>query len=79
MFIRLLSLQTCGLCQLKIQCLRLLFEEKDPMQGYNGLKYFLTIVAVCMRTALSLNGVGGLGWKIIAWIFSVSAAMFGTY
>lgn len=49
------------------------------MQGYNGLKYFLTIVAVCMRTALSLNGVGGLGWKIIAWIFSVSAAMFGTY
>ncbi|KAH9709654.1 phosphate transporter PHO1 [Citrus sinensis] len=53
-----------------LQCLRLLFEEKYPMQGYNGLKYFLTIVAVCMRTALSLNGVGGLGWKIIAWIFS---------
>lgn len=47
------------------------------MQGYNGLKYFLTIVAVCMRTALSLSG--GLGWKIIAWIFSVSAAIFGTY
>ncbi|KAK9192119.1 hypothetical protein WN943_020735 [Citrus x changshan-huyou] len=36
-----------------LQCLRLLFEEKDPMQGYNGLKYFLTIVAVCMRTAES--------------------------
>ncbi|KAH9774010.1 phosphate transporter PHO1 [Citrus sinensis] len=53
-----------------LQCLRLLFEEKDPMQGYNGLKYFLTIVVVCMRTALSLNGVGGLGWKIIAWIYS---------
>ncbi|KAH9709649.1 phosphate transporter PHO1 [Citrus sinensis] len=56
--------------QFTSQCLRLLFEEKYPMQGYNGLKYFLTIVAVCMRTALSLNGVGGLGWKIIAWIFS---------
>ncbi|KAK9189146.1 hypothetical protein WN944_020552 [Citrus x changshan-huyou] len=58
-----------------LQCLRLLFEEKDPMQGYNGLKYFLTIVAVCMRTALILNGVGGLGWKIIAWIFSDLSAL----
>lgn len=47
------------------------------MQGYNGLKYFLTIVAVCMRTALSLDK--GLGWKITAWIFSVSAAIVGTY
>ncbi|KAJ6318004.1 hypothetical protein OIU76_013531 [Salix suchowensis] len=38
-----------------LQCLRRLFEEKDPMQGYNGLKYFLTIVAVCLRTAYDLN------------------------
>ncbi|KAJ6689965.1 hypothetical protein OIU85_006269 [Salix viminalis] len=60
-----------------LQCLRRLFEEKDPMQGYNGLKYFLTIVAVCMRTAYSLNH--GVGWRAIAWFFSAIAAIFGTY
>ncbi|RVW77977.1 Phosphate transporter PHO1-like 3 [Vitis vinifera] len=32
-------------CRL-FQCLRRLFEEKDPMQGYNGLKYFSTLVAL---------------------------------
>ncbi|XP_031262403.1 phosphate transporter PHO1 homolog 3-like [Pistacia vera] len=60
-----------------LQCLRRLFEEKDPMQGYNGIKYFLTIVAVCMRTAWSLNM--GKGWEVLAWTFSVLAAIFGTY
>ncbi|XWS23158.1 hypothetical protein CRYUN_Cryun29cG0097000 [Craigia yunnanensis] len=60
-----------------LQCLRRLFEEKDPVQGYNGLKYFVTIVAVCLRTAYSLNK--GLGWKVLALLFSVAAAIFGTY
>ncbi|KAF9674415.1 hypothetical protein SADUNF_Sadunf10G0124900 [Salix dunnii] len=60
-----------------LQCLRRLFEEKDPMQGYNGLKYFLTIVAVCLRTAYSINK--GVGWRAIAWTFSVIAAVIGTY
>ncbi|XP_021910337.1 phosphate transporter PHO1 homolog 3-like [Carica papaya] len=60
-----------------LQCLRRLFEERDPVQGYNGLKYFLTIVAVCLRTAYSLNK--GFGWRIIAWIFSAIAAIFCTY
>ncbi|KAJ6350594.1 hypothetical protein OIU78_006700 [Salix suchowensis] len=60
-----------------LQCLRLLFEEKDPMQGYNGLKYFLTIVAVCLRTAYSLYH--GVGWRAIAWFFSAIAAIFCTY
>ncbi|XP_031262409.1 phosphate transporter PHO1 homolog 3-like isoform X6 [Pistacia vera] len=60
-----------------LQCLRRLFEEKDPMHGYNGIKYFLTIVAVCMRTALNLDG--GKGWEVLAWNFSVLAAIFGTY
>ncbi|KAG5237256.1 phosphate transporter PHO1 [Salix suchowensis] len=63
-------------CRL-LQCLRRLFEEKDPMQGYNGLKYFLTIVAVCLRTAYSINQ--GVGWRAIAWTFSVIAAIIGTY
>ncbi|KAJ6720803.1 PHOSPHATE TRANSPORTER PHO1-like protein 3 [Salix viminalis] len=60
-----------------LQCLRRLFDEKDPMQGYNGLKYFFTIVAVCLRTAYSINK--GVGWRAIAWTFSVIAAVIGTY
>jgi hypothetical protein len=47
------------------------------MQGYNGLKYFLTIVAVCLRTAYSLNK--GVSWRAIAWIFSAIATIFSTY
>ncbi|RYR17861.1 hypothetical protein Ahy_B03g062532 [Arachis hypogaea] len=60
-----------------LQCLRRLFEEKDPMQGYNGLKYLVTIVAVCLRTAYSIND--GVGWEVLAWIFSISAAVVSTY
>ncbi|XP_004297283.1 PREDICTED: phosphate transporter PHO1 homolog 3-like [Fragaria vesca subsp. vesca] len=60
-----------------LQCLRRLFEEKDPHQGYNGLKYFFTIVAVTMRTAYSLNM--DVNWKILAGIFSIIAALYGTY
>lgn len=60
-----------------LQCLRRLFEEKDPMQGYNGLKYFVTIVAVSLRTAYSLSK--GTAWQVIAWVFSVIAAISGTY
>ena len=59
------------------QCLRRLYEERDPMQGYNGIKYFLTIVAVILRTAYSLNN--GMGWKTLAWIFSAIAAIVSTY
>ena len=47
------------------------------MQGYNGIKYFLTIVAVSLRTAYSLDK--GMGWKSLAWISSVIAAMVSTY
>ncbi|OMO93277.1 hypothetical protein CCACVL1_06551 [Corchorus capsularis] len=60
-----------------LQCLRRMFEEKDIVQGYNGIKYFITIVALCLRSAYSLNG--GLGWEIVAIIFSVAAAIVGTY
>lgn len=47
------------------------------MQGYNGLKYFLTIVAVSVRTAYSIDK--RMSWRLVAWIFSISAAIFGTY
>ncbi|GLU09450.1 hypothetical protein SLE2022_334420 [Rubroshorea leprosula] len=61
-----------------LQCLRRLYEEKDPLQGYNGLKYFVTILAVCFRTVgYTLNK--GVTWKVLAWIFSVIAAVVGTY
>ncbi|XP_050203477.1 phosphate transporter PHO1 homolog 3-like isoform X2 [Mercurialis annua] len=60
-----------------LQCLRRLFEEKDIMQGVNGGKYFITIVAVCLRTAYSLNK--GYAWGVTALIFSVLAAIVGTY
>ncbi|XVE85823.1 hypothetical protein DITRI_Ditri17bG0122000 [Diplodiscus trichospermus] len=58
------------------KCLRRLFEEKDPVQGFNGLKYFLTIVAVCLRTAYEINE--GIGWRIMAWVVSAIAAIFCT-
>ncbi|TKY58899.1 Phosphate transporter PHO1-like 3 [Spatholobus suberectus] len=61
-----------------LQCLRRLFEEKDPMQGYNGLKYFLTIIAVCLRTAYSLSN-NSMVWKVLAGVFSVFAAVASTY
>lgn len=60
-----------------MQCLRRLFEEKDVMQGYNGLKYFSTIVAVSVRTAYSLDK--GMRWRIVAWIFSAIAGILTTY
>ncbi|KAE8653711.1 Phosphate transporter PHO1-like protein 5 [Hibiscus syriacus] len=60
-----------------LQCLRRLFEERDPIQGYNGLKYFLTIVAVCLRTAYKVNA--GIGWRVIVGIVSAIAAIFCTY
>ncbi|OMP06003.1 hypothetical protein COLO4_08398 [Corchorus olitorius] len=60
-----------------LQCIRRLYDERDSMQGYNGLKYFLTILAVCTRTAYSLDK--GTSWKILAWTFSALAAVYGTY
>ncbi|KAF5190627.1 Phosphate transporter pho1-like protein [Thalictrum thalictroides] len=61
-----------------IQCLRRLYEEKDSMQGYNALKYFSTIVAVCVRTTYSRR-TNSLTWKVLAWTFSAIAATASTY
>ncbi|KAL0864966.1 hypothetical protein Bca101_044084 [Brassica carinata] len=61
-----------------LQCMRRLFEEKNPEQGWNGLKYFLTIVAVCLRTAYSIQK-HQVAWRILAAIFSVIAAIFSTW
>ncbi|XP_010495726.1 PREDICTED: phosphate transporter PHO1 homolog 3-like [Camelina sativa] len=61
-----------------LQCLRRLVEEKNPEQGYNGLKYFLTIVAVCLRTAYSIQK-GQVPWRVLAAVFSFIAAIFCTW
>ncbi|GMJ09542.1 PHO1 homolog 3 [Hibiscus trionum] len=60
-----------------LQCLRRFFEEKDSLQGYNAGKYLMTIVALCLRSAYSLNK--GLSWEILAIVFSVIAAVISTY
>jgi hypothetical protein len=58
-----------------LQCLRRWYEEKDIMQGLNGVKYLLTIIAVLTRIAFSLNE----NWKLVAWISSIIAMLFGIY
>ncbi|KAF6166968.1 hypothetical protein GIB67_030661 [Kingdonia uniflora] len=60
-----------------LQCLRRLYEERDPMQGYNGLKYLSTVVAVLMRTAYSKQK--SQGWWVMALVTSVIATIFSTY
>ncbi|KAL5722925.1 hypothetical protein ACHQM5_006383 [Ranunculus cassubicifolius] len=60
-----------------LQCLRRLFEEKDPMQGYNAFKYFSTILAVGFRTAYVRRD--RTIWRVLAWTFSVISAILGTY
>ncbi|XP_039002352.1 phosphate transporter PHO1 homolog 7-like [Hibiscus syriacus] len=60
-----------------LQCVRRFYDERDSMQAFNGLKYFLTIIAVCTRTAYGLDR--GTSWEALAWTFSAMAAIYGTY
>ncbi|XP_010461306.1 PREDICTED: phosphate transporter PHO1 homolog 8 [Camelina sativa] len=60
-----------------LQCVRRLIEGKDSSQGFNALKYLLTIVAVCLKTAYSLNR--GNAWRIATFVFSALATFYGTY
>ncbi|KAG8366377.1 hypothetical protein BUALT_Bualt17G0073400 [Buddleja alternifolia] len=60
-----------------LQCLRRLYDEKDAMHGYNGVKFFLTIVAVCARTAYTLQR--GTSWWFIALITSIAATILSMY
>ncbi|KAL3654250.1 Phosphate transporter PHO1 3 [Castilleja foliolosa] len=61
-----------------LQCLRRLADEKDAMQGYNGLKYLSTIIAVSTRTAYTLNR-GSASWELTAWVTSIIATLVSTY
>ncbi|CAM8983292.1 unnamed protein product [Rhodiola kirilowii] len=60
-----------------LQCLRRLFEEKESVHAYNGLKYLLTIVAVVIRTAYELRKK--TTWMILALVSSAVATMMNTY
>ncbi|XP_073129980.1 phosphate transporter PHO1 homolog 9-like [Henckelia pumila] len=60
-----------------LQCLRRMFEEKDLMQGVNGLKYFSTVVALVFRTMYDLRR--GTFWKIMAASSSGVTTIFSTY
>ncbi|XP_010438891.1 PREDICTED: phosphate transporter PHO1 homolog 4 [Camelina sativa] len=60
-----------------LQCIRRIIEEKDLCHGYNAIKYLLTIIAACLRTAYTLNR--GTTWNITAWVFSGVATFYGTY
>ncbi|KAK3413398.1 hypothetical protein EUGRSUZ_I01964 [Eucalyptus grandis] len=60
-----------------LQCLRRLYSERDKMQGFNGLKYFSTIIAVVARTGHELRR--GFTWKIIAATSSGVAMVINTY
>lgn len=69
-----------------IQCLRRLFEEKDPTQGLNGLKYFSTIVALVMRTLYDqmkdtkkVPPSAPVFWKIMAASTSGITTIYSTY
>ncbi|KFK33500.1 hypothetical protein AALP_AA5G021000 [Arabis alpina] len=61
-----------------LQCMRRMIEERSLEQGYNGVKYLLTIIAVCLRTA---NGSDEKNFtlKVLAGAASVLAAVFCTY
>ncbi|XP_011075648.1 phosphate transporter PHO1 homolog 10 [Sesamum indicum] len=60
-----------------LQCIRRLFEERDFAHGYNGLRYFLTIIAVVIRTAFELRKK--VAWKLFALVSSAIAAIANTY
>lgn len=47
------------------------------MHAINGFRYFLTIVAVAIRTAFELKK--GATWKVLAFVSSIVAIMFNTY
>ncbi|KAI7994874.1 hypothetical protein LOK49_LG11G01096, partial [Camellia lanceoleosa] len=60
-----------------LQCLCHLFKEKDASHEYNGLRYFLTIVAIFIRMAFELRK--GISWKVLAVISSAVATLMNTY
>ncbi|KAL1563136.1 phosphate transporter PHO1 3-like [Salvia divinorum] len=65
-----------------LQCLRRVFEEKNAMQGLNGLKYLSTVVALVMRSLYDItvqNGNPSAFWRIMAAATSGITTIYNTY
>ncbi|KAM7268075.1 hypothetical protein ACFE04_010241 [Oxalis oulophora] len=60
-----------------LQSLRRMVDEKDKMQFFNAMKYFLTCVSVALNTAYELNK--GTTIRIFAIVTSVVAVTVNTY
>nr|GEZ15226.1 phosphate transporter PHO1 homolog 10 isoform X1 [Tanacetum cinerariifolium] len=60
-----------------LQCVRRFFEENDGIQLLNASRYFLTIIAVVVRTAFELKM--DTTWKVLALVGSVAAICFNLY
>ncbi|KAK4798000.1 hypothetical protein SAY86_030326 [Trapa natans] len=66
-----------------LQCMRRRMEEKRPAEGYNGLKYLSTIVALVARTVyqrMHEQHVSGIGpWRVLAAVTSGVTTVYNTY
>ncbi|KAF3665147.1 Phosphate transporter PHO1 -like protein 10 [Capsicum annuum] len=59
------------------QCVRRLCEEKDQAQALNGLRYFLTILALVIKTAYGLRK--GSTLEVLVILSSLITTFFNTY
>lgn len=61
--------------------MRRLFEEKSIDQGYNGFKYILIVVAVCLGMAYEVDVEKDrqVIWRLLGGITSAMAVVFCTY
>ncbi|KAL8038585.1 hypothetical protein ABFX02_11G117300 [Erythranthe guttata] len=60
-----------------LQCIRRLVEERNAMQGLNGLKYFSTVIALVMRTMFELRRQ--TFWRVMAASTSGITTIYNTY
>ncbi|KAF3662732.1 Phosphate transporter PHO1 -like protein 10 [Capsicum annuum] len=63
--------------QMTSQCVRRLCEEKDQAQALNGLRYFLTILALVIKTAYGLRK--GSTLEVLVILSSLITTFFNTY
>ncbi|KAL8150153.1 hypothetical protein V2J09_019961 [Rumex salicifolius] len=60
-----------------LQCLRRLVEERETVNIYNALKYFLTVIAVVLRSVYERRD--SKSWLILSLISSAIAVIYQTY
>ncbi|KAG7635724.1 Phosphate transporter PHO1 6 [Arabidopsis thaliana] len=64
-----------------LQCMRRMLEEKNIEQGYNGFKYIVIVVAVCLGMAYEVDDEKDrqIIWRLLGGITSAMAVVFCTY